>query len=265
MRALLLQAVSHPVGLLDYRRLSSVMALDPHGPSALRLLPREKWWEGTDLDFMRDKPDEANHPIRIRMGKEAERVAKPVLFSLPEGIPKVLDVGCGTAIDYTRLVELGFEYWAVEPIPKFIDRARELYPEIRVLQERVWDLRFEDNTFDVVWCKGVVQHLPPGTYPEALDELWRVCKTLLMVSTNRMFWAGDSPSVTQREKHGPYNNHYNFKEFNRHVHRLKDATSRYIKGFVKEKFLEDAIKKKLVHTLFLIYDREYWREHNESD
>lgn len=230
-------------------------------PLPLKLMPWEKWWEGTDLDFMRDDPDEADHPIRIRMGKEAARVKKQLEY--PDC--NVLDVGCGTAIDYPRLRDLGFEYWAVEPIPKFIDRARELYPEIRILQERVWDLPFEDNTFDVVWCKGMVQHLPPGTYPEALDEMWRVCKTLLMVSTNRMFWAGDNPSITQREKYGPYNNHYNFKEFNRHIHGLKNAASRYIKGFVKRKYLEDAIKKKLVHTLFLVYDRTYWKEHHESD
>ena len=184
------------------------MVLDPYGPSALRLLPWEKYWEEqTDLDFMRDDPDEANHPVRARMGKEAERVAEPVLFS--GEIPKVLDVGCGTGIDYTRLVELGFGYWAVEPIPKFIARARELYPEIRVLQERVWDIPFNDNNFDVVWCKGVMQHLPPGSYPEAIDELWRVTKTLLMISTNRVFLS--SPGITHRLKGGPYDTHYNFK------------------------------------------------------
>lgn len=229
----------------------------------MELLPWEKWWEGTDLDFMRNDPDEANHPIRIRMGNEAERVAKRQIAA--GWMPKVLDAGCGTAIDYPRLKALGFRYQGLEPIPKFIDRAIELYPEIRIKQGRIWNIDADDKEFDVTWCKGVVQHLPPGTYPEALDELWRVTETLLMVSTNRMFWAGDNPSITQREKHGPYNNHYNFKEFNRHIHRLKNATSRYIKGFVKRKYLEDAIKKKLVHTLFLVYDRDYWKEHNESD
>jgi SAM-dependent methyltransferase len=236
--------------------------------SIMELLPWERYWqESTDLDFMRDDPDEANHPIRVRMGNEAERVGKEVLRgkvgqSGGWALPSVLDVGCGTAIDYPRLRDLGLEYWAVEPIPKFIERARELHPGIRILQSRVWDIPFTDKRFDVVWCKGVVQHLPPGSYPEALEELWRVTKTLLMVSTNRVFL--DSAGLTQRKKGGPYDNHYNFKEFNRHIRRLPNSVSRHLKGFVRPENLEEAKKSGRIHTLFLIYNRDYWREHNEA-
>ena len=233
------------------------MVLDPYGPSALRLLPWEKYWEEqTDLDFMREDPDEANHPIRVRMGNEAARVSG---CSTRLSKTKVLDVGCGTAIDYPRLRDLSLEYWAVEPIPKFIDRARELYPEIRVLQARVWDIPFNDNSFDIVWCKGVMQHLPPGSYPEAIDELWRVTKTLLMISTNRVFL--DSPGITHRVKGGPYDTHYNFKEFLGHVRSLPNSVTRHIKGFVRPENLEEAKKTGRIHTLFLIYNLDYWKEH----
>lgn len=235
----------------------------------MELLPWERYWqEGTDLDFMRDDPDEAEHPIRVRMGAEAARVAEnlPMLSETNYVYkPKVLDVGCGTAIDYPRLRDLGFEYWAIEPIPKFIARARELHPTIRIEQARVWNIPFADNRFEVVWMKGVVQHLPPGTYPEALDEAWRVTKTLLMVSTNRVFWAGETPGVTQRLKHGPYNIHYNFKEFNRHIRSLPNSVSRHIKGFVRPDDLEEAKRKGLIHTLFLVYKKDYWDEHHESN
>lgn len=229
-------------------------------PLPLKLLPWEKYWEEqTDLDFMRDDPDEANHPIRVRMGKEAGRVAGEA-FRSGWRPPSVLDVGCGTAIDYPRLRTLGLGYWAIEPIPKFIERARELYPEIRILQARVWDIPFNDDKFDVVWCKGVVQHLPPGTYPEALDELWRVTKTLLMVSTNRVFLS--SAGITHRERGDAYDNHYNFKEFLGHVRSLPNSVTRLIKGFVRPENLEEAKKKGQIHTLFLIYDLDYWREHH---
>jgi len=224
-------------------------------PLALRLMPWEKYWQDeANIDFMREDPDEANHPIRVRMGNEATRVAKKIEN------PRVLDIGCGTAIDYPRLRDLGFDYWAIEPIPKFIDRARELYPEIKIIQDRVWDIPFNDKVFDVSWMKGVVQHLPPGTYPEALDEAWRVTKTLLMVSTNRVFFGENIAGVTHREKGGPYDNHYNFNEFYGHVKKLPNSFSRYVKGFIKGDE-EDAKEKGLVHTLFLIYDREYWMEH----
>ena len=218
--------------------------------SGLKLLPWEKFWEAkTDLDFMRADPDEANHPLRVRMGEEAARVGG-----------KVLDIGCGTAIDYPRLRDLGLEYWAIEPIPKFITRARELHPEIRILQERVWDIPFEDDTFDVTWMKGVVQHLPPGTYLEALDEAWRVTKTLLMVSTNRVFWTGNSPGVTHRVKGGHFDNHYNLNEFNRNIQSLPNSVSRSINGFVKPDELEAAKEKGFIHTLFLVYNKDYWSD-----
>ncbi|KKL51885.1 hypothetical protein LCGC14_2291030 [marine sediment metagenome] len=234
----------------------------------MELLPWEKYWEEqTDLDFMRDDPDEANHPIRVRMGNEAQRVAKEVVrgkVGQPGGwpAPHVLDVGCGTAIDYPRLKRLGFSYQGVEPIPKFIDRARVLYPGIRIEQARVWDIPFPDDHFDVTWCKGVVQHLPPGTYPEALDELWRVTKTLLMVSTNRVFLS--SAGITHRERGDPYDNHYNFKEFLGHVRSLPNSVTRHVKGFVRPENLEEAKKTGRIHTLFLIYDLDYWKEHHET-
>lgn len=237
------------------------MPLDPHGNFALRLLPWERYWEeSTNLDFMRDDPDEVNHPIRVRMGNEAARVSG---HSTKASKTRVLDVGCGTAIDYPRLRDLGLEYWAVEPIPKFIDRARELHPEIRILQARVWDIPFNDNSFDIVWCKGVMQHLPPGSYPEAIDELWRVTKTLLMISTNRVFLS--SPGITRRLKGGPYDTHYNFKEFYGHVRRLPNSVTRHVKGFVRPENLEDAKKRGRIHTLFLVYNRDYWKEHLEVE
>ncbi len=202
---------------------------------------------------MRDDPNEANHPIRVRMGREASRVGG-----------EVLDVGSATCIDYPRITNLGLEYAAIEPIPQFIDRARELYPGIDIKQGRVWHLPFKDGSFDVVWCKGVVQHLPTGTYPEALDEMWRVTKTLLMVSTNRVFWASNAPGVTHREKDGNFDVHYNFKEFNEHVRSLPNSVSRHIKGFVRPDDLEEAKRVGLIHTLFLVYNRDYWKEHHET-
>lgn len=255
--------VSGPVNIEDAPKTPEPIGirLDPRktgemNPFALRLMPWEKWWKGAPIDFMRRDPEEANHPLRIRMGKEAARVGG-----------SVLDVGCGTAIDYPRLRDLGFDYWAIEPMPNFKARAEELHPDIRILQERCWDIPFDDNTFDVVWCKGVVQHLPTGTYPEALDELWRVTDTLLMVSTNRVFLDGDKPGVTQRKKGHAYNNHYNFKEFNGHVKRLPNSISRHVKGFVKAKFHQNARETgRGIHTLFIIYNKDYWKEHiNESE
>lgn len=222
----------------------------------LELMPWELWWQNkTDEDFMR-QPGEGDSPIRVRMAKEAASVGG-----------RVLDVGCGTAIDYPRLTSLGLEYKAIEPIPKFIARAREFYPDIDIRQARVWNLPFEDDSFDVVYCSGVVQHLPPGTYPEALDEMWRVAKTLLLVSTNRAF-TDDSPGILHRIKGGAYDNHYNFWEFRDHVRSLKKSISKIVRlpigGSELEHKLktmsEETIRRYFLNTLFVIYDLDYWRK-----
>jgi len=212
----------------------------------MKLFPWECWEPSAPEDFMRDDPDEANHPSRIRMCNEAAMVGG-----------KILEIGCGTAIDYPRLTRMGLKYSAVELTPKFIARARELHPGIDIRQGRIWDLPFEDDSFDVVYCRGVVQHLPPETYPEALDEMWRVAKTLLLVSTNRLFRKGKG--ITYREKGGPYVNHYVFDEFNGYIKTLPGSISRYVSGFMRPEERERNLRLNISHTIFIVYDADYWR------
>lgn len=238
----------------------------------LELLPWEKYWEEhADEDFMREDPDEANHPIRIRMFKEAEKVKKIMLELTPahrrghpDYYPIVMDVGCGTCIDYPRFKDNGYTYIGIEPIPKFIHRAMELYSDIRVEQMRIWNIGYEYRMADITWCKGVVQHLPPGTYPEALEELWRVTDKLMMISTNRLFWKGDRPNVCHREKGGPYDNHYNFKEFHDELLALPETVVKYTVGFIKQGE-EERVKEHHVgaHTLFIVYRDDFWAEYRE--
>jgi SAM-dependent methyltransferase len=212
----------------------------------MELLPWERHWQETrDEGFMREVPNEENHPVRIRMGNEAARVGG-----------KILDMGCGTAIDYPRISKAG-EYYGIEPIPRFIEAAKKRYPEINIQQGRIWNIDYPNKYFDVTWCKGVVQHLPPGTYPEGLEELWRVTKTLMMVSTNRI-WT--DVNMSHREKGGPYDNHYNFNEFHDEVCSLPRSVSKCIKG-LRWEGEEDFLKTGYgIHTLFIVYDYDYWRE-----
>ena len=215
----------------------------------LELMPWEKYWQNTkDFDFMREDPEEANKPLRVRMGKEVASVGG-----------KVLDMGCGTAIDYPRITGLGLDYYGVEPIPLFIEAAKSRYPDINIKQGRCWNIPYPDKFFDVTWCKGMVQHLPPGTYPEALDEMWRVTKTLMMVSTNRVWSEGNT---SHRDKGTNYDNHYNFKEFLGHVRNIKGTRSKSIEGFITD--MERVKLGMGVHTVFMIYNKDYWKDHYDQ-
>lgn len=219
----------------------------------LELMPWERYWEKASPDFMRDDPEEADHPLRERMFKEAEATRRYV-FSETGGITRILDVGCGTGIDAPRFRHKGYSYYGVDPIPNFLDSAKQRHPNTSFRQARIWNLPFLDETFDIVWCKGVIQHLPPNTYPEALEEMWRVTRRLLMVTTNREFL---KQTVFHRDRHGPFDVHYCWKEFEEALQHL-GGHYKLVKGFVKD--VEKARQRRLIHSLVIIYkDEDTWR------
>lgn len=201
--------------------------------------PWEDWWEKfAEEDFMR-KPDEENHPLRIRMCNEAAKVGGTVL-----------DIGCGTAIDYPRLTQLGLKYMGIDITPKFVARAKQLYPEMDVREGNVFNLTFPNRCFDVVYAKGLIQHLPPGTYPEALKSMWYITKTLLMFSTNCPFVGGPTVTVSNRTLGGAFTNYYNYKEFIDYCNNILFGSRLTIKYGYK------AADEKRAHTLFIVYRLE---------
>lgn len=64
----------------------------------------------------------------------------------------------------------------------------ELVPELcngyAVLQGDMTDLPFPPNAFQYVSCYDAIEHLPPEQVPAALDELFRVCERVLILTTN---------------------------------------------------------------------------------
>lgn len=86
----------------------------------------------------------------------------------------VLDVGCASCIMYPLLKDKVTRYVGVDIIQKFLDHAKELYPEIEVRKGSILDLPFPDNAFDTVFYKSVLMHLDPEDVPAAIHETMRV-------------------------------------------------------------------------------------------
>ena len=63
----------------------------------------------------------------------------------------------------TRFKKLGHEY-----------TTADLYSPIADVKADITDLPFEDNSFDVVFCNHVLEHIPDDT--KAMQELYRVMK-----------------------------------------------------------------------------------------
>lgn len=114
-----------------------------------------------DLVFLFDRMQEAT-VAEVRAGK-GERV---------------LDVGCGRAIDAAKMAGNDWQCHGLEPSYNMIKYAKEYLSSnganvllIRGIGEQ---LPFRDGTFDKVMCKGALDHFP---HPErAIAEMARILK-----------------------------------------------------------------------------------------
>lgn len=118
---------------------------------------------------------------------------------------KILDAGCGSCRHSTRLAEYGFQVTAIDYAEYIVDKAKEIVAargfaeKIKVQQEDLLQLSFDDNSFDYVLCWGVLMHIP--NIETAISELCRVLKpggTIIISEVNM-----NSLEVTLTEKIRP--------------------------------------------------------------
>ena len=97
-------------------------------------------------------------------------------------VESILDVGCGEGFTLHRLKEkgIGKKLEGLEYLQTAIDLGKEMYPDIKITQGSIYKLPYKDNSFDLVLCTEVLEHLEE---PEkALQELVRVSKKYLAIS-----------------------------------------------------------------------------------
>jgi len=120
-----------------------------------------------------------------------------------------LDVGCGTGLTYKLLLEGGFDglYAGLDITPQFIDSLAEEYPEADWHVGRCQDLPFLDNSFDIVTCRALLEHLSD---PEpAIHEMARVSRGTVVIVWHLV----PKPKEKMRflDKQGVFNNTYSLK------------------------------------------------------
>jgi SAM-dependent methyltransferase len=84
----------------------------------------------------------------------------------------VLDVGCGIGLDHQPLSNLA--YLGVDVTPKFTREARR--NGVPCVQASALQLPFKDGSFDTVYCRNLLLHLPPEHVMLVLDEMLRVAR-----------------------------------------------------------------------------------------
>jgi ubiquinone/menaquinone biosynthesis C-methylase UbiE len=91
-----------------------------------------------------------------------------------------LDAGCGTSDHTLRIADRGYRCWGVDLSETVLEIAREdaakrgLAPRPSFEGQSFEDLRFADDTFDAIYCRGTLMHIP--LWVKALANLCRVLK-----------------------------------------------------------------------------------------
>ena len=97
----------------------------------------------------------------------------------------ILDVGCGSGHYLKSLlseIEVPFNYTGVDATNYYIELAKKAWVDCSSASfytGDIFDLPFDDNSFDVVYCCNVFLHLPSIKKP--LEELIRVSKKIVVV------------------------------------------------------------------------------------
>lgn len=131
------------------------------------------------------------------------KYTKKAFESIPKiNTPHILDIGCGTGMPTLELARISngevigidIDQGALDKLNLKI-KQEGLSEKIRVYNRSVYDTKFEDETFDIIWEEGVIHLLD---LKKALTECKRVLKM------NGFIVTGEASNWAERKlKHFP--------------------------------------------------------------
>lgn len=108
------------------------------------------------------------------MGAKRKRRAEEVLADLPRG--DLLDVGAGRGELGVAARQLGFAYIGIEPVPYLEGDG--------VMIGIATNLPFANESFEVVCCLDVLEHLIEEDIRPALNEIRRVARNVVFLTAS---------------------------------------------------------------------------------
>lgn len=100
----------------------------------------------------------------------------------------ILDVGCGEGFTLKKLKDnhIGKKFEGIDSLDSAIAIGKKIHPDIDMKIGNIYDISYKDNSFDLVLCTEVLEHLED---PEkALKELKRVTKKYCLISVPHEPW-----------------------------------------------------------------------------
>lgn len=100
----------------------------------------------------------------------------------PLRLKTILDVGCGEGFSLSKMREqhIGTTLEGIDYSKKAISLGKKMFPNLSLKQGSIYKLPYKNNTFDLVLCTEVLEHLndPQKGYKEVL----RVAKKYIVFS-----------------------------------------------------------------------------------
>lgn len=88
---------------------------------------------------------------------------------------KILEGGCGWGLIVSALNKHGFQTTGIDFAKNTVEIINKEFPELDVIYGDIFDLPFEDESFDAYISGGVIEHFWEG-YDQIINEMHRVLK-----------------------------------------------------------------------------------------
>lgn len=136
---------------------------------------------------------------------------KQLVSLVKECAPKsILDVGCGEAFNSSAILnEIDAAYTGIDLDAGAVELAQKRVPQGTFKTGSIYELPFEENSFDLVLCNEVLEHIDNPT--AGLKELFRVSSgpVILSVPHEPWFRLGNLLSLTNVFRLGNPEEHIN--------------------------------------------------------
>lgn len=126
-----------------------------------------------DLNFYDNYYKNFDHKLSSR---EKKRIYETISL-IPKDVDSILEVGCGDGRIINPLVKKYKKVCGLDISQESLENVKA-----QKVKGRIEELPFEDNSFDIVLCCEVLEHLPFKVYEKSLKEMERVAKKYIIVS-----------------------------------------------------------------------------------
>lgn len=117
------------------------------------------------------------HKFERKLSLDEENRIKTTIDLIPDDVQSVLDVGCGDGRIINRLQGKYERICGLDVSQNALEHVKT-----SKVKGSLENLPFLDNSFDVLICCEVLEHLPHPIFQKAIKELERVSKKYILIS-----------------------------------------------------------------------------------